>query len=233
MRAVNYRSTEAYLNHVERNQEEYIRLVSALTINVTRFFRNRATFEKIKETVVPEICNSKIENGEGKVTVLCVGCATGEEPYSIAILFLEQFQESGKKLQLKVIGTDVDKKALFTAVKGIYSPEKFEKVPKAIINKYFKVVKNGYQVTSDLKDSVIFLKKDIFNYRVYSRFDLIVCRNLLIYFLRTYQEIVQEGFYRQLLPHGYLVLGRTESLVGKARQLFRAVSIPNRIYKKI
>ncbi|MBN1573577.1 MAG: protein-glutamate O-methyltransferase CheR [Deltaproteobacteria bacterium] len=233
MNAVQYRSPEAYLNHVEKNPEEYRRLLSAITINVTSFFRNKSTFEMIGEKVIPEICKNKIQRGEEKITVLCVGCATGEEPYSTAILFMEYFRKSGRSLQLKVIGTDVDKKALFTAVKGIYSNEKTANVPKKLLEKYFDVVKDGYQVTSTLKDAVIFLKKDFFTHRVQSRFDLIICRNLLIYFLRSYQEVVQEGFYRQLLPGGFLVLGRTESLVGNGRQLFETVSITNRVYRKI
>ncbi len=233
MNAVRYRSPEAYLNYVERNPEEYRKLVSAITINVTRFFRNRPTFEMIKDSIVPEICKNKIQRGEEKITVLCVGCATGEEPYGTAILFMEHFRKSGQSFQLKVIGTDVDKRTLFTAVKGIYSPEKVEKVPKKLLERYFDPVKDGYQVTSVLKERVIFLKKDVFSHRVHRRFDLIICRNLLIYFLRSYQEVVQEGFYRQLLPGGFLVLGRTESLVGKGRQLFETVSITNRIYRKI
>jgi chemotaxis protein methyltransferase CheR len=233
MNAVRYKSPEAYLNYVEKHPEEYRRLLSAITINVTSFFRNKATFEMIADKIIPEICKSKIERGEEKITVLCVGCATGEEPYGIAILFMEYFRRHGKSFRLKVIGTDVDKKALFTAVKGIYSQEKVVKVPKKLLERYFDAVKDGYQVTSTLKGAVIFLKKDVFTHRVHSRFDLIMCRNLLIYFLRSYQEVVQEGFYRQLLPGGFLVLGRTESLVGNGRQLFETVSITNRVYRKI
>lgn len=233
MNAVQYRSPEAYLNFVQRNPEEYRRLLSAITINVTSFFRNKTTFEMIADTIIPEICKNKIQRGEGKINVLCVGCASGEEPYGTAILFMEHFRKMGKSFPLRVIGTDVDKKALFTAVKGIYSHEKVVKVPKKLLERYFDPVKDGYQVTSTLKDAVIFLKKDVFSHRVHSRFDLIICRNLLIYFLRSYQEVVQEGFYRQLLPGGFLVLGRTESLVGRGRQLFETVSITNRVYRKI
>jgi chemotaxis protein methyltransferase CheR len=233
MRAIQHKSPEMYLNFVERNPDEYKKLVSVLTIKVTSFFRNKQTFRKISEIVVPVICQDKIERGEKKINVLCVGCATGEEPYSIAMIFLEQFQKAGRNLKLKVIGTDVDKKALFTAVKGVYSPDKISKIPKRHLQKYFTVVKNGFQVTADLKSSVIFLKKDVFTHRVYSRFDFIMCRNLLIYFLRSYQEDIQEGFYKQLLPGGFLVLGRTESLVGKGRQLFEAISIPDRVYRKM
>ena len=233
MRANNCESVEEYLNLAERDADEYKRLLNTLTVNVTRFFRNRETFDKIRKTVVPEIVKNKEHRGEKKINILSVGCSTGEEPYSIAICFLEYFKEIDRTFNLRIIGTDVDKRALFYAINGIYPPERMSGMSSKLIDEYFKEVDMGYQVSPELKKSVLFIKKDVLKQRVYRRFDLILARNILIYFSRRYQEMLETGFNRQLVDGGFLILGRTESLVGRGRHLFRAVSIPDRIYQKV
>ncbi len=233
MRATLTATTEEYLDFAENNPIEYKKLVSALTINVTRFFRNQETFGKIRELVIPGIIRNHNERSGRRINVLSVGCSTGEEPYSIAILFLEHFQKIGQSRDLRVIGTDIDKRALFHALKGVYDPEKVDDVPKDILKRYFIVTQKGYQVAPDVRNRVIFIKKDIFSYKMYSRFDLILSRNILIYFLRSYQEMIVESFHRQLVRGGFLVLGRAESLVGRTRLLFEPVSVADRIYRKI
>lgn len=233
MRAVQVTSTEDYLDYVEKDPLEYKKLVSALTINVTRFFRNQETFDKIRDMVIPSIIRNHRERGGRRINVLSVGCATGEEPYSIGILFLEYFQKIDAPCDIRVIGTDIDKKALFCALKGIYGEEKIDDVPKDILKRYFIVTKRGYQIAPDLRSRVMFIKKDVLSYKMYNRFDLILARNILIYFLRSYQETIVEGFYRQLTKSGFLVLGRAESLVGRTRQLFEPLSVADRIYRKI
>jgi chemotaxis protein methyltransferase CheR len=233
MRATQTATTEEYLDFAESDPVEYKKLVSALTINVTRFFRNRETFDKIRELVIPGIMRNHHERGGRRVNVLSVGCATGEEPYSIAILFLEYFQQVGRSHDLRVIGTDIDKRALFHALKGTYGGERVEDVPKDILKRYFVPTKKGYQIAPDVRNRVMFIKKDVFSYKMYNRFDLILARNILIYFLRSYQEMIVESFNRQLVRGGFLVLGRAESLVGRTRQLFEPVSVADRIYRKI
>jgi chemotaxis protein methyltransferase CheR len=233
MRATQAASTEEYLDFAENNPVEYKKLVAALTINVTRFFRNEETFSKIRELVIPGIIRNHRERGGHRINVLSVGCSTGEEPYSIAILFLDHFQKMGQSGDLRVIGTDIDKRVLFHALKGIYDPEKVSDIPKDILKQYFVATNKGYQIAPEVRSRVIFIKKDILSYKMYSRFDLILSRNILIYFLRSYQEIIVESFHRQLVKGGFLVLGRAESLVGRTRQLFEPVSVADRIYRKI
>ncbi len=231
MRISQCKTTEDYLKLAESNPEEYRKLVSTLTINVTRFFRNFETFKKISGVVIPQIVKNREERGERKINVLSVGCSTGEEPYSVAILFLEYLKKTKKDFDFRVIGTDVDKKALFVAIKGIYSKDKVFDVPEDMLNDYFNATAQGYQVSSELRSSVVFLKKDVLTHRVHRRFDLILARNILIYFSRSYQEVLEERFHKQLVQGGFLSLGRTESLVGRGRQLFSAVSVPDRIYR--
>jgi chemotaxis protein methyltransferase CheR len=232
MRATQAVSPEEYLDIAEGDPREYKKLLSALTINVTRFFRNKETFDKISNVVIPRIVEEHKRRGTSRINVLSVGCATGEEPYSIAILFFEHFEKIGRSIDLRVIGTDIDKRALFTALKGVYSDEKVADLPKDILKKYFVPTKKGWQIEPTLRNSVIFIKKDVCTYKMYHRFDLILARNILIYFLRSYQETIQEGFHRQLAQGGYLVLGRAESLVGHTKRLFEAVSVADRIYRK-
>ncbi len=233
MRATQTATTDEYLDFAESDPIEYKKLVSALTINVTRFFRNRETFDKIRELVIPGIMRNHHARGGRRVNVLSVGCATGEEPYSIAILFLDYFQQVGQAHDLRVIGTDIDKRALFHALKGTYGLERVEDVPKDILKRYFVPTKKGYQIAPEVRNRVMFIKKDVFSYKMYNRFDLILARNILIYFLRSYQEMIVESFNRQLVRGGFLVLGRAESLVGRTRQLFEPVSVADRIYRKI
>jgi chemotaxis protein methyltransferase CheR len=233
MRATQVATIEGYLDFAENNPIEYKKLVSALTINVTRFFRNEETFGKIRELVIPGIIRNHYERGGHRINVLSVGCSTGEEPYSIAILFLDHFQKMDQSCDLRVIGTDIDKRALFHALKGVYDREKVYDIPKDILKQYFIETKKGYQIAPEVRNRVIFIKKDILSYKMYSRFDLILSRNILIYFLRSYQEVIVESFHRQLVRGGFLVLGRAESLVGRTRQLFEPVSVADRIYRKI
>ncbi len=233
MRATQTVTTEEYLDLAENNPAEYKKLVSALTINVTRFFRNEETFDKIRELIIPGIIRNHAERGGHRVNVLSVGCSTGEEPYSVAILFLDYFQKTGQPCDLRVIGTDIDKRALFHALKGVYDRERVYDVPKDILKRYFIETTRGYQITPEVRSRVIFIKKDILSYKMYNRFDLILARNILIYFLRSYQEVIVESFHRQLVRGGFLVLGRAESLVGRTRQLFEPISVADRIYRKI
>ena len=233
MRATQAVTTEEYLDIAEKNPIEYKKLVSVLTINVTRFFRNRETFNKINDLVIPSIIRNQNERGGRRINVLSVGCSSGEEPYSIAILFLDYLMKTGQSRDLRVLGTDIDKRALFSALKGIYDPEKVENVPKDILKRYFVVTKKGYQIAPEVRSKVIFIKKDVFSYKMYNRFDLILARNILIYFVRSYQEKIIESFHRQLVRGGFLVLGRAESLVGCTRQLFEPISVADRIYRKI
>jgi chemotaxis protein methyltransferase CheR len=233
MRATQTVTTDEYLDFAEKNPVEYKKLVSALTINVTRFFRNEETFGKIRELVLPGVIRNHHERGGRRINILSVGCATGEEPYSVAILFLEYFQRFGEPCDLRVIGTDIDKRALFYALKGVYGVEKVQDLPKDILKRYFIRTERGYQIAPVVRNKVIFIKKDVFTYKMYNRFDLILARNILIYFLRSYQEMIVESFSRQLVRGGFLVLGRAESLAGRTRQLFEPVSVPDRIYRKI
>jgi len=103
MRARDCTSVEEYLDLAEREEDEYKRLLNTLTVNVTRFFRNRETFDKIRETVVPHIVQNREQRGDKKINILSVGCSTGEEPYSIAICFLEYFKEIDKTFHLRII----------------------------------------------------------------------------------------------------------------------------------
>lgn len=233
MRATQAATTDEYLDIAENSPVEYKKLVSVLTINVTRFFRNRETFDKIDQLLIPSIIRNQNERGGRRINVLSVGCSTGEEPYSIAILFLDYLQKTGQTRDIRVLGTDIDKRALFHALKGVYDREKVEDIPKDILKRYFVVTRRGYQIAPDVRSKVIFIKKDVFSYKMYNRFDLILARNILIYFVRSYQEKIVESFHRQLVKGGFLVLGRAESLAGRTRQLFEPVSVADRIYRKI
>jgi chemotaxis protein methyltransferase CheR len=233
MRASRCETPEDYLALAESDAEEYKKLVSALTVNVTRFFRNSETFQSIERLVIPEIIQNREERGENKISVLSVGCSTGEEPYSIAILFLEYLEKVKKQFDFRVIGTDIDKKVLVRATRGIYPEDRVSGVPEELLEKYFVKISRGYRVSQELRRTTLFIKKDVQAYRILRRFDLILARNIMIYFSREYQEVLIGRFYKQLVPGGFLTLGRTESPAGDVRKHFTAVSITDRIYKKL
>lgn len=224
------KSIEDYIELLKKKDDEVKKLLYALTINVTEFFRNRSTFDKLREVVFPDIFF--INNRKGAVNIWSAGCASGEEPYTIAIILKEYFPEELKRFNISIRATDVDERVLKKAGEGTYPADRLAGVGPRLRARFFQADGDRYRLSADIKKMVSFRKEDIFQEGLQRGEDLVMCRNLLIYFSREKQEWVLNEFWKSLKPGGFLILGRAEILVGDTRRLFTTVCPRERIYRK-
>ena len=240
MEAVGCGSTSDYLRYLMTNPGEFELLISALTVNVSRFFRNAMTFEFICNIVLSDIFLRKREANDRSVRIWSAGCAAGEEPYSLAILINEKMETEKEKFDIGIFATDIDEFILEKAKEGVYSFESVKEVKYGHIRKYFSICNDRFKLDSDIINQVNFSKYDLFHPKTYAPpesvfggFDLILCRNVLIYFQSGFQEIIFDKLMRSLSVNGYLVLGKTETLPSRFRQHADVISEYCHVYKKI
>jgi chemotaxis methyl-accepting protein methylase len=233
MRARGVSNHADYAGILDTDAGEYDKLIETLTINVSKFFRNPETFACIATKVLPELWMSP----SPLVRVWSAGCATGEEPYSLAVLCREHALASPDPRRLerfRIIGTDVDREALATASRGRYTAPSFVETAPAVREKYFPLENGMHTVSPEIRNLVAFEKHDMLDGTgPGGRLHMIVCRNVIIYFRRESQERLFESFHNLLLPGGYLVLGKVETLLGKSREMFAPVSSRERIYRRL
>jgi two-component system CheB/CheR fusion protein len=219
-----------YVSFLEANPSEISILTKEFLISVTQFFRDKEAFEIIREKVIPEIIENKLQVDTFKVWV--VGCATGEEAYSIAILIVEQLTELKKNLEVKIFASDIDKSALLHASKGIYPESISQDVSKERLEKFFTKQGNQYKVRDNIRKMLIFADHDIVKQPPYGKIDFISCRNLLIYINPILQKKILSSLHFCLNLGGYLFLGPSESL-GDLKKSFIEVNKKFRIFKSI
>lgn len=228
IRAIRCEDPSSYIKLLEANQEEQATLLAVLSIHVSQFFRNPTMFDALEDKILPELLQSCRYSGT-KVSVWCVGCANGEEPYSVALL--------GQKLQrvnnrFTIIGSDLSPNAVARAESGIYSPARLTNLPGEMLHQFFTPAGKNYQLEQKVRKQVQFFQHDILTDAVYEQVDLVLCRNLLIYFSREQQLQVIEKLATALRPNGYLVLGRAETLAPSCRDIFNCVDPAERIYQR-
>lgn len=230
LRATQSKSYKDYVQVLLKNEDEEQQLKETLTVNVTELFRNPETYESVRANVLPELIKYK---GNNKVIkVWSAGCSNGEEPYSIAILLNEYLGSSARRYNISIMGTDIDDDSLGKAENGVFQPKQLEKIGKERIGRFFVMKENNYQVIDELKKMVKVKRHDLISGPKFSGFDIIFCRNVTIYFEQKLQEILYMNFYNALNEGGYFVMGKTETLVGPASQLFKRFDLKERIYVK-
>lgn len=227
IRSLGCQTAEAYLQLLVENEAEQEELIEALTIHVSQFFRNPTTFACLEETILPNLIRKK--RGEGEVRIWSVGCAGGEEPYSVALLCDEL---CGPHDRVSILGTDVSADILKRARKGLYESHRLVEVPEPVLIEYFSLEGLKYQLSSRIRSKVRFFRHDILQDRPFHRVDLILCRNMLIYFSRHEQERILTSLANALVPGGLLVLGRAETLISESREIFACINPAERIYQK-
>jgi chemotaxis protein methyltransferase CheR len=161
------------------------------------------------------------------------GCASGEETYSISILLKDLLDEKFDTFIVSIYGTDIDENCLDAAKKGIYQPRQVENVKPRDLKKYFRFDGEMYEISHEIKDMVRFRKQDLFNGIKGGHYDMIFCRNVMIYFTKEMQKKLFERFYKSLNVGGYLIIGKTEGLFGNSRYNFEIINSRERIYQKI
>ena len=205
------RNLREYVNYLSNNPEEARLLAKEVLIGVTSFFRDADYFEVLKERVITNLVKNARQGDQIRVWV--AGCSTGEEAYSIAILFSEVMEELGMRRDVKIFATDLDSDAIMQANRGIYGDNIIEDVSLNRLSRYFTRKGNKYVIRHDIRKMIIFAQHNVFQDPPFGRLDLVSCRNLLIYFQNILQRNLFAIFHMALNDGGYLFLGRSESVI--------------------
>lgn len=220
---------DEYYQILTQSKHEIDILYNEFLICVTRFFRDPEAFEILQEKAVRKIIESAKPTETIRVWV--AGCATGEEAYSIAILFDETLKSMDRQNDLKVFATDVAESSINTASAGIYNISEVAQLSPTRLKHYFERVGEGYQLKSRIRRMVIFARHNLLTDPPFNRLDLICCRNVLIYFQHTLQHQVLSHFVYSLKKNGYLFLGSSE-MTGELSSYFETINQRQKIFQK-
>ncbi len=221
---------DQYVDRLRRDPRELSDLYEDLLIGVTRFFRDKEAFDALEHLVIPEMLAGVA--AEDHVRVWVPGCATGEEAYSIAILLHEKLTSMDRPINVKLFATDVHRRSLEVAGTGLYGESSLADVNPERLRRYFVRRPNGYQVSQDLRELIVFAPHNVLRDAPFTRLDLITCRNLLIYFQPHAQRAALSLFNFGLKSGGVLFLGSSES-PGPLSDDYDAINEHWRIYRKV
>jgi len=229
MKMLNMTNSSKYAELLNSDLNEVGTLYDSLSINVTKFYRDKKVWQIFGKKIIPELLKDNTSNE--KLRIWSCGCASGEESYSLAIMFSEAYQNPINKF--KIIATDINSKAIQHARAGIYTSDNLKNLDALLITKYFEKTNDGnYEIIDEIKDLVSFNLADITTFPI-SYLDLIFCRNLLIYYGKDAQDLIFKKFHTVLKPNRYLVLGMDETLWGhKLQNSFSSLNPRDRIYQK-
>ncbi|MDI9369563.1 MAG: protein-glutamate O-methyltransferase CheR [Synergistaceae bacterium] len=207
MQRWNISSYDDYFKTIKDNEQKLREFLDYLTINVSEFFRNPNKWTELRDIVIPELIKTR---GRKQLKIWSAGSATGEEPYSLAILSLE----ARLSPQTPVLASDIDQGAIAIAKRGRYLKRQLVNMPKELISRYFTTQDNGetYLVNSEVKSRVSFQRLNLIEERFAEDFDLILCRNVVIYFSAETKTALYHKFLKALRPGGYLLVGSTEQI---------------------
>lgn len=220
-----------YAQLLDSDPREYDKLLDTLTINVTKLFRNWESYDALARLVVPALWSSSAST----LNVWSAGCASGDEAYSLAILFHRHAAGTGEGARaasrVKVLGTDIDGGSLVAASRGMFPEPAFADTPPDIRAAYFAAGAPA-EAAPAVREMVRFERRDLIQQPPPAGQHLICCRNVVIYFDRETQEALFQRFHDSLVPDGYLMLGKVETLFGAARALFKPVDARERIFRR-
>ncbi|MCK0472121.1 protein-glutamate O-methyltransferase CheR [Halalkalibacter sp. APA_J-10(15)] len=198
-----FSSFQTYYQAMTKNEELFNEFLERMTINVSEFFRNVSRWNVLEKKILPRLYN---ENKNLKVW--SAACSTGEEPYTLSMI-LAQFMPISK---VNVFATDLDTEIITRAKMGFYPERSIKEVPKSYLERYFTREPMGYKVNDDIKKTVTFQKQNLLADRFQQQFDLIVCRNVMIYFTEEAKNELYHKFSQALRPGGVLFVGSTEQI---------------------
>ena len=209
-----------YINKLKTSRETsptWKELVETLTIGETYFLRDENHFRILREHLLPNLIKKRREENRKTINIWSMGCASGEEPYSLAITLMELIPDSNS-WSIQIIGTDINSKSLHAARVGFYRKWAFRHTTIDFQRRYFEPATNGLQIKNTIKNMVTFQHANLFRVSAMPPFDLILCRNVLIYFSETHTQQAETRFYDCLAPNGWLILGQSESLHHKPQR---------------
>jgi chemotaxis protein methyltransferase CheR len=230
LRASGASDIDHYLEQLAGNDDELDLLLATLSIHVSQFFRNPEVFRTLERQLLPDFCRQMVAAGRTELRLWSAGCAGGEEAYSLALL-IDALAPTG--LRTTILATDISEPTLEQAREGCYPAGHLADVPAAVRSRYFQAEAGRYRLDERIRGMVDFRRHNLITASGYPPVDLIVCRNVLIYFTREEQSRILARFAAALPAGGVLVLGRTEALPRTAASLFRAEFPTERIYRRL
>lgn len=225
----NQQNTQDYVNQLEENREELDFLYQDLLIGVTRFFRDKEMFQLLETQIAPAMI-AKLKNNQN-IRIWVTACATGQEAYSIAMIFHEQLEAVGKADALKIFATDIHQPSIKFAGIGRYDESEVSSIPQKYRDKYLTKGSKGYSINYRLRRSISFAKHNLITDAPFTKMDFISCRNLLIYLQPKLQKKLISLFHFGLQTGGTLLLGSSETL-GELRDEFEEINARFRLYTK-
>lgn len=227
---LNLSTFEDYLLKIKRNSKEKDFLSQILSLTITRFFRDKKVFDILENSIIPSIVERK---GAGDFRIWSIGCANGEEPYSLSMLWKEKFEKKWLSISLSMLATDINEKLLERAKEGRYKKSSLKEASEEILQRFFKMGNGFYVLERSIRESVDFRRHDIIHEEPFSGMDIILCRNLAFtYFLKDTQINVVKKIFSSLKEVGYLVIGWDESLPLIYPTLFIPAHPQEKIYQK-
>jgi two-component system CheB/CheR fusion protein len=230
MQDVGISSYEDYQDYLEVTPDEFTDLFNMILINVTGFFRDKPAWDYVRSEIIPAVVES-VSDSE-PIRIWSAACATGEEAYTLAMVFAEELGEDEFRRRVKIYATDVDEEALTRARQAVYTRDALTAVPDDLAERYFEAGPLGRMFRADLRRSVIFGRNDLVQDAPISRIDLLVSRNALMYFTPEAQARILSHFNFALRDSGFLFLGRSEMLITHA-DLFTPHTLRWRVFKKV
>jgi PAS domain S-box-containing protein len=226
----NIETLDEYLGELRVNPDEVVTLAGDLMISVTGFFRDAEAWKALAELVIAPIIAER-ESG-ASIRIWTPACSTGEEAYSVAMLVMEQAEAAGKRFDLKVFATDAQEDNLRKARDGIYPAAAVASSPAFRLKRFFEKLDGSYQVSKELRDTIVFAAQNLLRDPPFSRLDLVSCRNVLIYLEPDAQQRIIALCHFALRQGGRLFLGNAET-IGRHEDLFETVSKKWRIYRRL
>lgn len=223
---------QSYLDILRSDSNEYDALIDALSINLSYFFRDEIAFDVLRNRVLIPLIKQRNQENKQRLSIWSVGCASGEEPYSVAMMLTDLLGEKLPQWNIRIQATDIDANALKKARQGIYPPISFQNLKANFIDCYFSRNEGQYVLHPAIRKMVIFYQRDLNEPMTMPRYDLIICRNLLIYYSRAHQEKFIQILFGSLEAGGYLMLGMAETLPQSFYKKLEAIDIRRRIFRK-
>jgi len=236
LRTGQFESFRAYYDYVmrDRSGKALLELVDRISTNHTHFFREKDHFVFMQTTWLPALKKAAQTAGKKKdIRIWSAGCSSGEEPYTIAMLLADQFEMDGSGWDIGILATDISTTVLEKAQAGLYSDTQLEQVPDVFKRKFFRPAGEGlYTLNPAIKELVMFRRLNLMNkeYPFKGQFQIIFCRNVMIYFDEPVRNELLQRYHRYLEPDGYLFIGHSES-IGRDNKYFRFIRPA--IYQKI
>ena len=218
-----------YITFLDQNPSEHRALIDTILINITRFFRDPEAWDALRDTVLPRLLETA--RASGAMRIWSAGCSSGEEPYTVAMLLADHLGKDNGDLDIKIYGTDIDEDALLTARTGLYRLEALKDVPRDYLERYFVPEGQMYRFRRELRKWCIFGRHDLTQDPPLSHIDLLVCRNVLIYFDADLQDRILPRFSYAVRERGDLFLGRSEAMLARSPR-FVPIDFKWRIFQR-